>query len=307
MEIIIAGGDYYLEQPLVFTTEDSGTEGAPLIIKGKEGDTPIFSGGVQLNKFERVSDKLWKTYIPEIARYGGSVQQLFVNGERAVRARTPNLGSFFKTKGVSEISLDPGKGYHTRLAVQKISLTTAQVAALKLAYPDIQNTIVSINHAWDMTRKYIQGISVQDSILFITGRPMTPYSKLDNCSQFFFENSKGFLDAPGEWFLEQDGTLFYVPREGETIEKTVAIVPVIEQFIIIKGDGKQQVENIRFENLSFRYSRYFIPTGGDEPEQAAANTDASVMINYARNILFRDCEISHTGTNAIWFKSIMYG
>ena len=192
---------------------------------------------------------------------------------------------------------------HSGLAVQKISLTTAQVAALKLAYPDIQNAIVSVNHDWYITRKYIQGVSVQDSALFITGKPMVPNNELDNCSQFFFENSKGFLDAPGEWFLDLDGTLFYIPSEGETIESTIATVPVMEQLLIIRGDDKQQVENIIFENISFQYTRYIMSFLGNEPSQAAAYTDATVIIDKVRNIQFQNCEIFHTGTNAIWLRA----
>lgn len=111
-----------------------------------------------------------------------------------------------------------------------------------------------------------------------------------------------FLDASGEWYLKQDGTLFYIPREGETIENTTAIVPIIDQLMIIKGKENHQVENIYFENILLQHTRYVMKFKGDEPGQAAVNMNATVMFDQARNIQFNNCEITHTGTSAIWFR-----
>lgn len=303
VEIIVLGGTYLLTQPLVFTPEDSGSELAPLIIKGQYDSPPVFSGGLKLAAFEKVTDKLWKTYIPEIALFGGSVQQLFVNGERVIRARTPDTGSLFKTKSASETKTDSRENSMIRTSVQKIDLTTAQADVLEsIPVSEIQNIIINIHHAWDRTRKYIWSFSSQDSSVYITGQQMHVWNTLDNTSQFFFENSKAFLDSPGEWYLEQNGSLYYMPKDGETIENSTAIVPVLDRLVVIGGEEGKKVENIRFENLSFLYTRYTMPFQGNEPSQAAAFTEAAVMVDYARNIQFLNCEISHTGTNAIWFR-----
>lgn len=303
VEIFISGGTYYLEQPVVFTHEDSGTEDAPLIIRAHADDIPVFSGATRLAPFEKASGNLWKTRIPEIQQYGGSVQQLFVNGKRAVRARTPDYGRFFRTKDASEMLADTAGGGSARLAVHTLHLTSGQVHALQSAGPDLQNTIVSVHHAWDRTRKYIAGASFRDSAVYITGRPAHSWNKLNNSSQFIFENAKAFLSAPGEWFVDREGILFYVPREGETIENTTAVTPVIDHFMLIRGTADQKVEHIRFENLSFQYSRYTMSFRGNEPAQAANNTAAAIMLDHAKDIRFQNCEIAHTGTSAIWFRT----
>ena len=72
--------------------------------------------------------------------------------------------------------------------------------------------------------------------------------------------------------------------------------------MIIKGKENHQVENIYFENISLQHTRYVMKFKGDEPGQAAANMDATVMIDQTRNIQFNNCEITHTGTSAIWFR-----
>ena len=304
VEIIVEEGTYVLSEPLQFTQDDSGTVDSPLIIKGKAGSTPVLMGGVTLAKFEKVTKSLWKTHIPEIARFGGSVSQLFVNGERAIRARTPDKDHLFKTKSASETKTDTSANSRNRTAVQRIDMTTEQLNVLNsIPFDQISDVIINIHHAWDRTRKYIWAFSPSDSAVFITGRQMHRWNTLDNTSQFYFENSKAFLDSPGEWFSEQDGTLYYVPREGEETETSIAIVPVTDHLIVIRGDEGNKIKNIRFENLAFRYSRYVMPRQGNEPSQAAAFTEAAVMVDYAQNIQFENCEIAHTGTSGIWFRT----
>lgn len=304
IEIIIASGTYNLLEPLELTAEDSGTDEAPLIFRGEKGSTPVFSGGMELPAFEEVSERLWKITIPEIALYGGSIQQLFVNGERATRARTPNGRNFFKTKKASEFPIDTTEGASVNATIKKVYLTSEQLDSLgAVKDEDLQNVIISIHHAWDRTRKYIQAKSIEDSAVYIIGGPMHSWNKLDNSSQFYFENSRAFLDAPGEWFLESNGDLFYVPRKGERIETSKAITPVIDKFLVIRGDKEEKVENIHFKNLSFKFTRYIMPISGNENAQAGAPTDASIMADYAEGIEFDNIEIAHTGNNGIWFRT----
>tara|TARA_R110002050_G_scaffold70899_4_gene152687 strand:+ start:10847 stop:12967 length:2121 start_codon:yes stop_codon:yes gene_type:complete len=304
VEVIIETGTYVLGKPFFLTPEDSGTEDSPLVFKGNREDQPVFSGGISLPDFEKVSDSLWKIEVSEIKNFGGNIQQLFVNGERAVRARTPNAYEYFKTKSASQTLIGSGERNWSRFGVHKIGLTADQLEALKdIPYPEFEDMIVSIHHAWDRTRKYVQRFSMQDSSIYILGRPMHRWNTLDNSSQFYLENAKSFLDAPGEWFLEQDGTLYYMPKEGQTIENSTAVVPVLDNLVIIKGDKANKVQNIRFENLSFQYTRFMMGRQGNEPSQAASTTEAAVMADYADNIWFKNCEIAHTGTNAIWLRA----
>jgi hypothetical protein len=304
IEVVVAPGNYVLQQALTLTAEDSGTEESPLVFRGEKGPPPVFSGGIALPAFEKVSDRLWKITVPPIALYGGSFGQLFINGKRATRARTPNQNRFFKTKKAVETPIDTSKKANVGITTKKVYLTSAQLQALEaINGADLQNVIISIHHAWDRTRKYIQAKSTSDSAVYIIGRQMHPWNKLDNSSQFIFENAKAFLDAPGEWFLEPAGTLFYIPRPGELMEQSIAVVPVIDKFLVIAGNESQKVQHIRFENLSFQFTRYRMPLSGNENAQAAAPTEAAIMVDYARNIQFDHLEVSHTANNGIWFRT----
>ena len=71
---------------------------------------------------------------------------------------------------------------------------------------------------------------------------MKPWNPINNKSRYLVENFKAALDAPGEWFLDRSGYLYYIPLEGETIENTTFHIPVIKEFISIQGDQLHQVK-----------------------------------------------------------------
>lgn len=304
LEIIAAGGEYFMMQPLFLTTDDSGTPASPLVFKAEAGTKAVFRGGIQISGFEKVNEKLWRAFIPRVAWNDSYFEQLYVNGRRAVRAKSPNDG-FFRVKNVTETVLEKGEGRSPELAVQKVELDNADTASFaSFSKHDFQDALMVFYHNWDNTRKRVTGFSKEGSSIYIAGEGMKPWNPINNKSRYLVENFKAALDVPGEWFLDRDGYLWYIPLEGETIENTTFHIPVIKEFISIQGDhlSGKKVENVKFENLVFEVAGYKTPPYGNEPAQAAAPVEAVVTLDFANNIEFRDCEIAHTGTYAFWFR-----
>ena len=304
VEVIIGGGEYYLTEPVELNPEDSGTENSPVIFKAEEGAHPVFYGGKKIRGFEKLSETLWRAKIPEVAQYGWYFEQLFVNGRRALLAKSPNSG-FYSLKGVSETVLDKGKGRAPDLAVQRIKLyANGAEKVASFSDEDFSNAIITFYHNWDNTRKHILGYEKDSSAIFTAGEGMKPWNGLNKKTQYILENYKAALDTCGEWYLDRSGYLYYMPVKGETLNNLEVIAPVTDHFVIIRGDEKtgKKVTNIRFEGLSFQVSGYKMPAGGNEPMQAAASIKAVVMADFAKNIQFVNCEFAHTGTFAIWFR-----
>ena len=131
---------------------------------------------------------------------------------------------------------------------------------------------------------------------------MHTWNRMDRpgASLCYLENDRSFLDAPGEYFLDRsEGYLYYIPRENERLEKAVATVPVPSQLLEMKGTAEKWIEDVRIENLTLEYSRYSIPWQGNEPNQGACLTDASVSAEYARNLTLQNVEVTHTGNWAV--------
>lgn len=303
-EVIALEGEYFMFQPLTLSVADGGTERSPLVFKAEEGKKVIFSGGVKISGFEKVNERLWRGFIPQVAYYNNYFEQLYVNGKRAVRAKSPNDG-FYRVNNVTETVLEKGEGRSPELAVQKVDLDPADTLSFStFSNNDFQDALMIFYHNWDNTRKRVTGFSSQSSSVYLAGEGMKPWNPINNKSRYLVENFRAALDAPGEWFLDRTGYLYYVPNEGETLENTDFVVPVLKEFIIIQGDplSGKRIEHIHFENLVFEVAAYHTPAGGNEPAQAAAPVDAVITLDFAGNIEFRNCEIAHTGTYGFWFR-----
>jgi hypothetical protein len=305
VEIIIKKGEYRMKGPLMLTADDSGTLESPLIFKGETGSMPVFSGGKTLGKFEKVNEGLWKMDIAEVNDYGWYFEQLFINGKRAQRAQVVNDLFIKQVLSVKETVVLIDSSFSHDFAVQKVTLPIESMKWLNgLSKADLEDAVVTFYHNWDNTRRRISAYSAKDTAIYVTGQGQKPWNGINSNSLFNLENIKSALDAPGEWFLERSGTLYYKPLPGETIEQTKAVVPVCEQLIVITGDEKQdrRVSNIRFENLSFQMTKYQMPRSGEEPAQGAHHIGTAVVLDNTDQVSFVNCEIAHTGGGAIWYR-----
>lgn len=290
----------------------------PIEFRGSDSDArTTISGGMQADKFTAVEDNLWRVRIPEVVRYGLRFEQIYINGERRFRAQSPNRGEFAGIKHVVQIPIDSTNlgrdiyGWEVRNITPNTPLPfgdkcrTAYIGegpADGNAKVAMGRPLITFFHKWDTTRRPLLHVD-SCGVMTIAGRGVYPWNTIDNRSRFFAENDFNFLDAEGEWILSEDGWLYYIPCQGETIENTVCHIPVAKHFVSIKGAGtEQQVDGVKFSNIDFLYATYLTPDEGNVQMQAAAGIGTVVEANFARNIHFADCTIAHTGLGGIWFN-----
>ena len=307
VRIIVADGRYQLTESLVLTAEDSGTAEAPVSFEAAAGAKPVFSGGRIIRGWKEGKDGLWEAQVPEVAAGHWYFEQLFVNGRRATRARTPNKFWFHLVDVREEPINAPPPAARTRVkqARQTVTLRPEEFAILAGLTPaQLKDVNLVVYHNWDNTRRFIDRLDEQAKAIITSGEGMKPWNPWRKSSQFIFENFLGALDAPGEWFLDRSGTLYYRPRPGEDMSRAEVVAPVTAKFIQIEGDpaAGKFVQNVKFKGLTFHHGQWVTPPGGFEPAQAASPIDAVVMADGARNVTFEDCEIGHVGTYVIWFR-----
>ena len=305
VEVIIGEGNYFVTEPLVLDPDDSGTADSPVVFRAEEGTHPVFCGGKAIVGFEKISETLWRAKVPEVAEYGWRFEQLYINGKRAVRAKSPNTG-FYHLKNTSDSILQKGGEKTPELAIQRFTLFpdgAGEVA--KYSKEDFENGVITFYHNWDNTRNRIYSFDQNTSTAFVVGAAAQSYNRIDTKSRYTLENFRAALDTCGEWFLERSGYLYYMPLPEETIDNLNVIAPVTDRFVTIRGNEKmgKKVENIRFENLSFQFTGYKMPFAGIPQAQAAFPIEAVIMADFAQKIQFVNCEIAHVGTNAFWFRN----
>lgn len=302
LQVIIRKGEYMMTETLTLTTADNGAEGSPLVFKGEDG--VVFYGGFYLNKFDSVSENLWKTDVPEVRKYGWRFEQLYINGKRVTRAQSPNKG-FYNPLSVKETVIVGGEGRIPELATQQIKIPDEAAQWLRdLSEEETRDAVLTFYHHWDNTKKPVQLFNNADTSVYISGQAMPPWNQIKPTSLFAIENIRTALDEPGEWFLDRSGTLYYYPRVGETIENARAMAPLLDKFVTITGDEQtgERVSHIRFDNIAFKVAGYRMPPWGVEPMQAAAPISAAIEMDFAGSISFVNCEVASTGGSGIWYR-----
>jgi hypothetical protein len=303
--VYVAEGTYALTEPLSLEPLDSGTAQAPIIYQAAAGAHPIFSGGRVLTGWQAPEKGIWKLQIPDVAAGRWYFEQLFVNGNRATRARTPNK-FFFYIQDLHETPLGRATKGPGGAAQQTVRMRPedAQQAFAHCAPEDLRDVNLVVYHNWDNTRRFLSNIDAQRGVLTTTGQAMKPWNPWKRNSHYILENYLGALDSPGEWFLARDGWLYYMPLPGEDMARAQVVAPVAEKFLVLKGDAAagKFVEYVAFRGLAFLHGQWLTPRSGFEPMQAAAQLEATVMADAARHVTIEDCEVGHLGTYAVWFR-----
>ncbi len=297
--VIVEDGRYTLKRPLVLSPADSGT-----VYEAAPGARPVFSGGRTISGFEPVEKGVWRVRIEDVAEGKWYFEQLFVNGRRATRARTPNKFYYYMLN-VQEDVLEKGSGRRPERARQ---IVTARLEDIELLYPltakELQDVQMVVYHKWDNTIRFLNAVDQVTSSLMTEGQGMKPWNSWGRGTRYHLENFRAALDAPGEWFLSRDGWLYYMPREGEDMGSAKIVAPVVEKFLIFEGDGQdgRWIEDVTIRGLTFLHSEYHMPAGGFEASQAASPINAVVMADGARNVTIEDCEFGHFGRYGVWFR-----
>ncbi|MBR2629216.1 MAG: right-handed parallel beta-helix repeat-containing protein, partial [Alistipes sp.] len=290
----------------------------PIEFRGSNtAERTSISGAMQAEQFTAVEDNLWRVRIPEVVRYGLRFEQIYINGERRFRAQSPNRGEFAGIKQVKHIPIDSTNLGRDIYGWEVLNITPnnpipfgnecrtqyiGEDAPTSKNKEALSQPLITFFHKWDTTRRPLLHVD-SCGVMTIAGRGVYPWNTIDTRSRFFAENDFNFLDAEGEWILSEDGWLYYIPCEGETIENTVCHIPIAQQFIKINGESiEQQVDGITFNNIDFTYASYLTPNEGNVQMQASAGIGTVVEANFARNIHFADCTIAHTGLGGVWFK-----
>lgn len=90
MRVVVADGSYTLTDTFVLGPDDGGIADAPVVYEAAAGARPRFSGGRRITGWKPHPDGIWSVRVPEAADGSWRFEQLFVNGRRATRARSPN-------------------------------------------------------------------------------------------------------------------------------------------------------------------------------------------------------------------------
>ena len=323
--IYIEDGTYRLQEPLELNSIDSGQNGHDIIYTAVAGANPVISGAIQVSN--------WTLYDPLLGIYRASVpprnsRQLYVNGNRAVRAQTTPYPAAFLPQW-------------TNGGIEFIPTILNPVAWQDPStWTNPQNIEAVIVTQWKMMRVPLNSVTPYS---FPTNGLITMQEPAwDNANVYFdvtthepgewsfwqvtrFENAYEFLQMPGQWYLDYaDGWLYYIPLPGEDMSTVDVELPILEALVVGQGTLGQPIHNIRFEGLTFSYATWLGPSSSDgyvsdqsgqllvgsgHPinyighDQHVVPTPGNVSFVFANNIVFYGNIFEHLGAVGLQFDS----
>jgi hypothetical protein len=295
VRVEVQPGAYYLAEPFVLTPQDSGTEDAPVVYAAATaGQRPVISGGRVVTGWREEGPGLWVASVPAARGGAWPLRDLYVNGRRAVLARSPNEG-YFRIQGKAGPIVDPD-GKEQDSAKRAFRFKPGDLKA----WDDLAGADLCVSYHWETALLPIQAVDEADSTVTLTGEMNWPFW---SNQRYIVENTLAALDAPGEWYLDRErGRLSYRPRPGEDMRTAVVVAPRLSQLVLLSGDAGAglPVANVRFEGLSFQHTNYVLEPAGHSDWQAAVTVNAAIEGNAARRCAIEDCEIAHLGNYAVW-------
>jgi hypothetical protein len=254
LTIVLRGGRHELSDTIRLGKAISGKKDQPTVLRAHTNEVPILSGGIKIEGWTLHDEKkgIYKAKAP-----GFSFRQLYVAGQRAIRARTPNRDNIRTMSPLFRLSAwvsHEGKNY---IRVKKSDLAGYDLAK------DFDGAEIVIFRHWDQHRLRISGTDLIDDkhVHFLLREPegssslQAPYPQQSNDQAYYLENSYAFLDAPGEWFLDsQAGQIYYIPRLGEDMKTIEVYVPRIERLLEAKD-----VHSLHIQGLTFEHSTWLEP------------------------------------------------
>lgn len=314
--IHLDGGYYRLTKPLNITPSHTNkADGGKVTFRAMEGQTPIVSGGVQVDGWEKTTvngiDGVYVAQVSGVKR----VLQLYAGNKPQPRAAHSQPLRWAWAENRSGVLLEA------------IDLST-------IVKPECMDILWPIE--WKVFIMLCESVS---------GRKLTfaePYwtdfmDLIDTMvesgqSPAFYPNMNfpihlrgdiSFLDTPGEWYFDEDTRLlYYYPAEGVDIAGTPIFIPAIESMVQIAGDRDRKVEGLSFEGITFchgawnepAYQGLIINQAQNKTVYTRAHSTGAMQTGYvqlpanmtaehANGLRFVGCVFENMGTTALSLKT----
>ena len=249
LQVLIRGGVYRLDKPVVFTIEDSAPIDGAITYAAYGNEKPVFTSAVPIVGWKKPSQP--STLLPEVAH-----DRVWIAD---VPADLHNVLTLYE--GNQRLPRASSQGF-TPVAFAKPSAPHNQIAfpsgAMK-NWPDLKNGELRIMPSCDYEMCLLPLAEVDETSGI--AKTTVPASRQMGRVKFFdqtawVENILEVLDEPGEWvFSAADRTLYLWPLQDKPPEAINA--PLLTEFIRVEGnidyDGPADspVTGLVFQGITF--------------------------------------------------------
>jgi hypothetical protein len=277
IRIVLRGGTYALEQPLVLTADDSG-----LTVAAYGHETPVITGEAPLQGWRRSPSNpdLWEAQAAGDWRF----HELFVNGVRKGRARAPESGFYHTVSGPTtnapnQFQFKPGDVKESWAGQGGVELVLFQ--------------------AWAQSRNWFAGVDPASNVVTLAGEAyLNPFEK---DTRYYIENARDAL-RPGQWQMDmKSGVVTYWPESGENAAAERITAPRLQELLRVEGKADRPAHDIQFVGLVFAGTDWPFTNGTERDIQAAVQSGGALQARFATHCEVLRCRFTRLGGYAIDF------
>ena len=297
--IQLHAGLHHIQTPIKISSDQFNLARKHLIIRGDVDRQTTISGGLILDQWKKSKDGL---YWADIPRNLNDVRELFVDGQRATRARHPN-DTYLRTAQV-------GADKRTHFFFNKGDFPLPE---------KVSQTELVLLHDWSISRIPVSQIELDayklttvDSI----GAKALDFFTLDHWEEnprYFLENDRTFIDLDFEWIYDRSlhKIAIKIPEHLSSDDLEITI-PQSEGLVVLEGSMDQLIKNVSFENIHFQHSAWPLPELGYGGIQAThfdprpnlgkgwSVVPAALYAKFADSCGFERCTFEHLGGSGLW-------
>ena len=266
VRLVLRGGEYPLVEPLRIFPEDSGTATSPTVFAAAPGEQPVLSGGVVIGGWQKLTNStsglpaeatsnVWVADLPVFNGRRLEFRQLWVDGRKAVRARTPGSGAMARLADWDRAKrtawIPANLDLPAKLdGVEMVVLQMWEIAVLRLKTTRIEGERIGVTFHDPESR-----------VEFEHPWPQPPIGSKQGNAPFFLANALEFLDEPGEWFADQSaGRIYYWPRDNEDLSHAHVVAPALETLVQVVGTLDRPVTHVTFTGIGFAHTTWLRPS-----------------------------------------------
>jgi hypothetical protein len=294
VRVVLRGGTYYLDSPLEFGPEDSGTEKAPVLYVAAPGEKVVLSGGRRLEprRWSEVNGRrAWMVDVSDVKDGQWRFRQLFVNGSRRPRTRLPKVGEY-------RIESLPGyTGDFLRSPTRQFVYSTGNIVP---AWQNLQDVEIVAITRWLDNRLPIESVDAQTRKVRFDRPSLFALLADDKPGPYWVENVLEALDTPGQWYSDRRrGVLYYLPLPGEEMRSAEMIAPRMPQVVRVAGRAGAPVHDLHFDRLILAHAEWQPPADYASSLQAGIEVPGALLFDYAERCSFTDGGIEHIGNYGV--------
>lgn len=288
--VVLQGGEYFLDQPLVLGAQDSG-----LAIEAAPGAKATLYGGRKVTGWERDGEQFWAARLPEVAAGKWDFRMLAVNGRFARRARLPKSGDFEHLSRFDVPWMSTTGGGWQRKPTHA-ELTTLKFRPADLGpWLDLRNAELTVYHMWDES---VVGLAAMDetaqTLTFSTeaGHPPGAFG----VRRYAVWNVRQGMTEPGQWYLDRTaGKAVYWPLPGEDMAKAEVLAPTMESILRLEGTKEVPIRDVAVRGLTLSVATTPLRAGGF----GAGNFNGAIQLLHTENCRLERLTLVNVGGHGI--------